>query len=75
MWPGKEKGEDIGYKLRYLWDSRRRASNSRVETEKRRRKRNNVQYMTNKSKESSSYNQLITKIFVSCKKINLISKI
>lgn len=75
MWPGKEKGEDIDYKLRYLWDSRRRASNSRVETEKRRRKRNNVQYMTNKSKESSSYNQLITKIFVSCKKINLISKI
>lgn len=75
MWPGKEKGEDIGYKLRYLWDSRRRASNSRVETEKRRRKRNNVQYMTNKSRESSSYNQLITKIFVSCKKINLISKI
>lgn len=36
MWPGKEKGEDIGYKLRYLWDSRRRASNLRVEKKEER---------------------------------------
>ena len=36
MWPrpGEEKGGDIGYKLRYLWGSRRQASNSRVRQEK-----------------------------------------
>lgn len=74
MWPGKEKGEDIGYKLRYLWDSRRQASNSRVQIEKRRRKQNNVQCMTNKSirptigSQKSSY--LVSKKLILFEKFN-----